>query len=107
VDAVPSTNPSPFRRASVALGLVGYLSPIALIAIDRLVFVSSARELSGVFLYYDMTFGIACVALAALLLRLTWRKRLVAAVFAVVCFMLEIFILAMLAIALTGMVGIQ
>ena len=107
MEVAPLTEANQLGRTSIVLAIVGYLSPIALLAIDGLLFLVFSRELSGVFLYYDMIVAIACVVLAAMLLRLPWPVRLVVAILAVTCFLVEIFVLAMLAIALTGLEGIQ
>ena len=107
MDAAPLTEANQLGRTSIVLAIVGYSSPIALLAIDGLVFLVFSRELSGIFLYYDMIVAIACVVLAAFLLRLPWPVRLLTAILGVACFLVEIFVLAVLAIALTGLEGIQ
>jgi hypothetical protein len=90
---------------SLAIALTGYSSPVALLAADC--YVPAARRLPGTVLYCDMAFGIVCVVLAALLLRVALWKRLAAAIIATIGFLIEILLLAMLAVAVTGPKEIQ
>lgn len=107
VDANSVCDRRRFGRASVTLGLIGYLSLIALLVIDYLMSVLFSLELPGAFLYFEMIFGTLCVMLAAFLLRVVWWQRLVAAVLALMLFMLEFIVLGAVCIEMFGLEGIQ
>jgi hypothetical protein len=78
-----------------------------LLVIDKLGASFFSARLPGALLYYALAFGLASVSIAACLAPIAWWKRLALVVLAAACFVMEILVLGIVALLLTGLNGIQ